>query len=158
MTHPTVTHPDMALVGHWGSSPFDVGAMETSALGFLPDGRGWSEFSSASSELSVGRFRWHCPAPGLLELRYHLRVSGTWDPPPSGASWGFGAVTDHGPDDEVIRTGYRIGPETPPYADAPVMTLVLDDAVEFAHHFARGRTEIAESDDVSAAPVPYRRD
>ncbi|MEU8621510.1 hypothetical protein [Streptomyces sp. NPDC048623] len=151
MTHLTATHPDTALVGHWGSSAFDVGAMETSALAFLPDGRGWSEFSSASSELGVGRFHWHCPVPGLLELRYHLQVNGTWGPDSSG----FTTVTDQQPDDRVIRTGYRIGPVTPPYANAPVTTLVLDVAVEFADHFERGRTQIAASDDVSAAVVPY---
>ncbi|XIE79935.1 hypothetical protein AB6O49_21985 [Streptomyces sp. SBR177] len=149
---------DAALVGHWHSGPFDVGAMETSDLAFLPDGRGWSEFSSASGELSVGRFHWSCPAPGVLELRYRLRVNGTWAPNPAGSedSGGFGTVTDHGPDVEVIRTAYRIGPELPPYADAPVTALVLDQPVEFARYFERGRTEIAESEDASAVPVPYR--
>ncbi|MFD7323852.1 hypothetical protein ACFV9D_22570 [Streptomyces sp. NPDC059875] len=146
-----MTRLDERLVGHWSSTPFDVGAMETSALGFLPDGRGWSRFESITSELSIGRFRWHCPTPGVLEIRYTLRTGGTWDV----ATGGFATVNDSGPDDEVIRTGYRIGPETPPYAEEPLTTLQLDTSVEFALHFARGHRDIRTIDDVSAAVVPY---
>ncbi|WP_328405186.1 hypothetical protein OHS70_37720 [Streptomyces sp. NBC_00390] len=143
---------DERLFGHWCSSPFDVGAMETSELDFLPDGRGWSRFDSITSVLSIGRFRWSCPGPGLLEIRYGLRISGTWDSKTSG----FATVDSTDPDDEVIRTAYRIGPDTPPYAEEPVTTLVLEgSAVEFAFHFARGRLDISPADDDSAAVVPY---
>ncbi|WP_137993724.1 hypothetical protein [Streptomyces vilmorinianum] len=142
---------DERLFGHWYSGPFDVGAMETSELDFLPDGRGWSRFDSISSELGIGRFHWSCPGPGLLEIRYDLRISGTWDV----GTTGFASVDHNGPDDEVIRTGYRIGPDTPPYGDESVTTLRLDAFVEGASHFARGRRDITTDDDVSAAIVPY---
>lgn len=143
---------DTRLLGHWHSGPFDVGATETSELNFLPDGRGWSRFDSITSALSIGRFRWSCPAPGLLEIRYELRISGTYGTKHTG----FATVDSTDPDHEVIRTAYRIGPGTPPYTEEPVTTLVVEDhAVEFASHFARGRLHISPADDDSAAIVPY---
>ncbi|MFF8383310.1 hypothetical protein ACF053_06605 [Streptomyces kanasensis] len=143
-------HLDRRLIGGWRSAPFDVGAMETSDLVFLADGRGWSRFESISSELGVSRFRWHCPDAGVLEMRHTWQVDGRW-----GSGDGFAAVDFSGPDDEVVRTGYRIGPETPPYGAGPVDTLVLDRAVAFTTTYARGQRTVSTADDPSAAVVPY---
>ncbi|MFC9948749.1 hypothetical protein [Streptomyces pratensis] len=143
---------DSRLFGHWYSGPFDVGGTETSELNFLPDGRGWSRLDSMTSVLSIGRFRWSCPGPGLLEILYELRVDGTCDT----ENPGFATVDSTDLDDEVIRTGYHIGSETPPYEDGPITSLVFEGhAVEFAFHFARGRLDISPADDHSAAVVPY---
>jgi hypothetical protein len=43
------------LVGLWDSGPYDYGAMESSWLGFLPDGRGWSGWESASGGMEMTR-------------------------------------------------------------------------------------------------------
>lgn len=122
--------------------------MEASALVFLPDGRGWSRFESFSSELSVGRFHWHCPGPGLLELRYTWRVDGQWGPDADG----FAVVEHSGPVDELIRTGYRVDGGTPSPSTA---RLTLDHPVELAHAFAHQRRPVGPADDPSAAVVPY---
>ncbi|MGK5733680.1 hypothetical protein [Streptomyces sp. URMC 124] len=146
-----MTFLDEQLIGLWCSAPFDLGAMETSELVFLADGRGWSRFEGISTELGISRFRWHCPAPGLLELRGTWRVSGQWAPD----SDGFASVDHSGPDDEVIRTGYRIGPERPSPSDAPVTALTVDDAIEYACSFALGKRAVTLADDPSATLVPY---
>ncbi|MFF7726930.1 hypothetical protein [Streptomyces sp. NPDC008001] len=147
-----MSEDDERLTGRWCSAPFDVGAMETSELVLLAGGRGWSRFESISGELSIGRFTWCCPSPGRLELRYTWRVDGQW----ASDGDGFGAVDHSGPDDEVIRTGYRIGPEQPPLSQTPVTTLQLGTAVEFAHAFARSSsTTVTTADDPSSAVVPY---
>ncbi|MFE3767630.1 hypothetical protein ACFXPI_38365 [Streptomyces sp. NPDC059104] len=150
-----MTPLDERLTGLWDSAPLEQGAMETSALVLLPDGRGWSRFESFSSELSVGRFRWSCPGPGLLELRYTWRVDGQWGI----GSEGFAAVDHSGPDDELIRTGYRVDGGAPspsgPRGAGGGATLTLDHPVEFALAFARGRRPVGPADDPSAAVVPY---
>ncbi|GAA4919189.1 hypothetical protein ACFPM3_00135 [Streptomyces coeruleoprunus] len=146
-----MTFLDRQLIGLWDSAPYDLGAMETSEIVFLADGRGWSRFESITTELVIGRFRWHCPAPGRLELRYTWQVHGQW----GRGSDGFASVDHSGPDDEVVRTGYRIAPETPRGDDAPVPTLTLDRAVEYAFTFARGPVRVSPSDDPSSDVVPY---
>ncbi|MFE5867143.1 hypothetical protein ACFQ6V_00675 [Streptomyces roseifaciens] len=146
-----MTFLDEQLTGQWRSAPFDVGAMETSELVFLADGRGWSRFESISTELGISRFRWHCPAPGRLELRGTWLVSGQWAPHGDG----FAAVDHSGPDGRLIRTGYRIGPEKPPLSDAPVTTLTVDEEIEFALSFARGKRTVTPADDPSSTLVPY---
>ncbi|MFE2271366.1 hypothetical protein ACFXB4_19230 [Streptomyces lavendulae] len=151
-----MTPLDERLTGLWDSAPLEQGAMEASALVFLPDGRGWSRFESFSSELSVGRFHWHCPGPGLLELRYTWRVDGQWG---SDAD-GFAVVEHSGPDDELIRTGYRVDGGTPSPSAAPgaggaAPRLTLDHPVELAHAFAHLRRPVGPADDPSAAVLPY---
>ncbi|MGW2602665.1 hypothetical protein [Streptomyces klenkii] len=146
-----MTSLDEHLTGQWCSAPFDAGAMETSELVFLADGRGWSRFDSISGELSIGRFAWRHPSPGLLELRCTWRVNGRWSP----SGDGFETVDDSGPDDELIRTAYRIGTEQPPLSGAPVTALLLDVPVECAEAFARGRRIMTPADDPSSAAAPY---
>ncbi len=149
--NPRVTSLDEQVTGQWRSAPFDAGAMETSELVLLAGGRGWSRFESFGGELSIGRFAWCLPSPGLLELRYTWRVNGQWGP----AGDGFETVDSSGPDDELIRTPYRIGTERPPLSGEPVTTLRLDVPVEFAGSFALGRRIMTPADDPSSTVAPY---
>ncbi|WP_424889454.1 hypothetical protein [Streptomyces sp. XH2] len=146
-----MTSLDEQVTGQWRSAPFDAGAMETSELVLLAGGRGWSRFESFGGELSIGRFAWCLPSPGLLELRYTWRVNGQWGP----AGDGFETVDSSGPDDELIRTPYRIGTERPPLSGEPVTTLRLDVPVEFAGSFALGRRIMTPADDPSSTVAPY---
>ncbi|MFF4220252.1 hypothetical protein [Streptomyces nondiastaticus] len=146
-----MTSLDEQVTGQWCSAPFDAGAMETSEIVLLAGGRGWSRFESFSGELSIGRFVWCLPSPGLLELRYTWRVSGQWGP----SGDGFESVDGSGPDDELIRTAYRIGTERPPLSGKPVTALQLDVPVECASAFALGRRNMTPADDPSSAVAPY---
>ncbi|MEY9969036.1 hypothetical protein ABIA33_007123 [Streptacidiphilus sp. MAP12-16] len=114
---------DAELVGHWDSTPFDVGAMESSETAFLPDGSGWSVWASASSGLEVTCFRWHCPEPGLLELQAYWLTSGTWER--NSAAWCFAEVDTDEPCHDVVRTSYRIGPQDAPYGEEPIEGVAL---------------------------------
>ncbi|GGY12081.1 hypothetical protein [Streptomyces hiroshimensis] len=142
---------DEQLIGQWCSAPLELGAMETSELVFLADGRGWSRFEGISTELSISRFRWHCPAPGRLELHGTWWVSGRWAP----HTGGFAAVEHSKPDDGLFRTGYRIADDVPSFSGTPVTALTVDDAIEFAVSFARGRRAVTSADDPSSTVVPY---
>jgi hypothetical protein len=127
---------DTQLVGHWASTPFDVGAMESSEIAFLPDGSGWSVLASASGGLDVTGFRWHCPEPGRLELREYRLTSGTWER--DTAPWCFAEVdTDEGCHD-VVGSSYRIGPQDAPYGGEPIEGIAFDEAVAFSRLYARG--------------------
>ncbi|QES46746.1 hypothetical protein DEJ50_01620 [Streptomyces venezuelae] len=149
-----MTFLDDRLLGIWHSAPFDVGAMETSELVFLADGRGWSRFESISTVLAVDRFRWHCPGPGRLALRYTWQVSGRWGP----GGEGFAEVEHNAPYEpqpSVQLTKYRLaGTGTGP-GSAPA-ALHLDEAIAFTRCFARVRRTATPSDDPSAAVAPYR--
>ncbi|MCB5165371.1 hypothetical protein LG634_11075 [Streptomyces bambusae] len=142
---------DERLTGPWYSAPYDVGAMETSDLVFLPDGSGWSRFESIGSEMAVTRFRWHCPGPGRLVLLNTWLIRGRW----AAGSDGFAGVPDRTRDGTVTSVGYRIAPQVPPYGDEPVTTLACDEPVEFAHCFARGGLPVTRADDPSAVHLPY---
>ncbi|MBL1096104.1 hypothetical protein [Streptomyces coffeae] len=146
-------HGDDGLVGRWNSAPFDYGAMESSELGFLPDGRGWSVFASVSGELSVTRFRWRCPAPGRLVLREEWLTSGVWAP--GEEDWSFASVDSGGPVDGTTDTAYTLGPETPPGAGrTPLWAVRFEEAVEFSHFFAREEGPVRPDQDPSYRHVP----
>ncbi|NGN69389.1 hypothetical protein G5C51_36565 [Streptomyces sp. A7024] len=134
---------DQALVGHWTSLPYDTGAIETSDLGFLPDGRGWSVWSSMSGGLHVARFRWFCPGPGRLELHEQWHASGTWAEPE-----GFASVDEAEHSEGLVRTRYAIGGDG---GGAVVFTT----PVEFTDKYARGDRTIAPTDDPSYELLPY---
>ncbi|MER5930818.1 hypothetical protein [Streptomyces sp. NPDC002054] len=148
-----MTFLDDRLIGRWDSAPFDVGAMETSELVFLADGRGWSRFESISTELAVDRFRWHCPGPGRLALRHTWQVAGQWGP----GDAGFAVVDHNAPYAEptVTHAAYRIGAERLPYSETEATALHLDEPIAFASCFARGRRSVTPSDDPSAPLAPY---
>ncbi|WP_405649263.1 hypothetical protein [Streptomyces sp. NBC_00019] len=59
---------DEALFGHWDSSPFAYGVMETSEFELRADGTGWSLLAHPAGEY-VTRLTWRCPDAGVLELR-----------------------------------------------------------------------------------------
>ncbi|WP_419994319.1 hypothetical protein [Streptomyces boninensis] len=136
---------DPALIGHWSSLPYDTGAIETSDLGFLPDGRGWSVWSSASGGLHVARFRWFCPEAGRLELHEQWHASGTWAAPE-----GFASVDETSHSEGLVRTGYAIGGDGGDYA-----ALRFTRPVEFTDAYARRGTAIAPTDDPSYELLPY---
>ncbi|WP_435240581.1 hypothetical protein [Streptomyces cucumeris] len=143
---------DDGLVGHWHSTPFDIGAMETSELAFLPDGRGWSVWAGMSNGLCVTRFRWHCPAPGRLMLREEWQTSGTWA---EGGDWSFASVDSSGPLDATTATGYTLGPEVPPGGrEEPLWAVRFDEAVEFSHFFAREEGPVRADQDPSRHHFP----
>ncbi|MFK0258793.1 hypothetical protein [Streptomyces sp. NPDC090445] len=145
---------DERLIGAWLGTA--EGVMEASGIVFLADGRGWSRFDSISGELAVSRFRWHCPDNGVLSLRYTWQVSGEWDAEAAGGD-GFAVVRHSGPFDEVIETGYRVGPHQPQLSasEAAKTALLLDQAVEFEHVFHRSGRPATVADDPSTAVVPY---
>ncbi|MEU1377824.1 hypothetical protein ABZ442_29860 [Streptomyces triculaminicus] len=142
---------DDALIGHWTSAPFDYGVMEGSDLAFLPDGRGWSVFSNLGG-MSVTRFRWHCPAPGRLEIREEWSASGEWE----ASTGGFSSVDGQGPRQSVTVTGYTIGQEETAVGEpVPVTAVCFDEPVEFITLYARGARDIAPAQDPSYALRPY---
>ncbi|MEV7886622.1 DUF6985 domain-containing protein [Streptomyces sp. NPDC002817] len=59
---------DEALLGHWDSSPFEYGVMESSEFELRADGTGWSLLANLAGEY-VTRLSWRCPEAGVLELR-----------------------------------------------------------------------------------------
>lgn len=143
------------LVGHWSSVPFSYGVMEASELGLLGDGRGWSAWFNADS-LCVTRLRWHCPEPGVLELREQWTVAGEL-----GGTAGPLAFAGTEPPvwaGEVTRHRYTIGSAVPmPDAD-PLPAITFEEAVEFCHTFARGPREITPEEDPShRVPPPAGR-
>ncbi|MFI9310870.1 hypothetical protein [Streptomyces triculaminicus] len=142
---------DDALIGHWSSAPFDYGVMEGSDLAFLPDGRGWSVLANLAG-MSVTRFRWHCPAPGRLEIREEWSAGGQWE----ASTGGFSSVDEQRSCQFVTVTGYTIGQEETAVGEpAPVTAVRFDEPVEFTTLYARGDRDIAPAQDPSYALLPY---
>ncbi|MGW2488854.1 hypothetical protein ACWCV9_16810 [Streptomyces sp. NPDC001606] len=103
-------HLDTALIGRWDSSPFDVGVMEASELEFREDGRGSGTVVNALSE-DTEEFSWHCPEPGVVEIR-----------------------EDSG---GTERFQYTVGAATPPYGPAPVPAVTFEPHLLFTQQYAR---------------------
>ncbi|MBC2868778.1 hypothetical protein H1R13_28575 [Streptomyces mexicanus] len=101
---------DAALVGHWSSAPFEYGVMECSELEFHADGRGSATVAHLAGD-DVARFRWHCPRPGLLELRDE--------------------------DGATERRRYTLGPAVPAHTGQALFALTFDESVHFAHQYAK---------------------
>ncbi|MEV1006896.1 hypothetical protein [Streptomyces sp. NPDC049881] len=140
---------DAALVGHWTSGPFDYGAMESSDLALLPDGGGWTVYASVSGTLSVTRFLWGCPRPGVLELRMTRVVEGTWASRDDG---GFATVETDEPCDEVLRTGYAF--DTARGGDGALVEAVcFEEPVEYCVRYARGDRRVTADQDPSWSVV-----
>ncbi|MFF4036661.1 hypothetical protein [Streptomyces sp. NPDC001816] len=101
---------DTALIGHWDSSPFDYGVMEASELAFLDDGRGTGTLANALGE-DATEFVWHCPEPGVLEVRDE-----------------YGSVE---------RVRYTVAPAVPVHATNLVPAVRFEPALFFAREYAR---------------------
>jgi hypothetical protein len=144
---------DDLLVGHWSSLPFSYGVMEASELGFLPDGRGWSSWSTAD-ELCVTRFSWRCPEPGLLELRARWMVQGA--PDQDAGPSAFSSMEPAERLDEVTRHHYRFGPAVPMPGAEALAAVGFEEPVEFCHRYARGSTRIRTEEDPTHLVLPYR--
>lgn len=142
---------DDQLVGHWSSLEFSYGAMEATDVGFLADGRGWSSVYNAY-ELSVTRFRWSCPQPGLLELRAEWLVHGDLAPQPGRPA--FATAQEPEGVDEVTLHHYVIGQEVPAPGAEPLPALLLEEHIDFARVLARGPREITVEDDPSHHVLP----
>ncbi|MFM9373690.1 hypothetical protein [Streptomyces sp. Da 82-17] len=144
---------DDQLLGHWSSLPLSYGVMEASELGFLPDGWGWSAWFDVGG-MSVTRFRWGCPAPGVLELREQWTVQGT--PGPGAGPSTFASTEPPRQADGVTRHPYAFGLAVPyPGAEGIPAVLFTDEPVEFCHEFARGPIGIRREDDPSHLVLPY---
>ncbi|MEO3798336.1 hypothetical protein ABGB14_49780 [Nonomuraea sp. B10E15] len=143
---------DENLVGLWDSGPYDLGYMETSWLGFLPDGRGWSAWANAAGGIEVGRFRWHCPEPATLELRYEWQVSGGWQDP--GDASRFGSIDSQEPDHEVLKTGYVVRPDVT--FSEPFTALHLEEDVNFCSAYGLKRRGLSLQDDPAYHLAPWQ--
>ncbi|KUJ69427.1 hypothetical protein ACZ90_11055 [Streptomyces albus subsp. albus] len=140
---------DEALIGHWSSAPFDYGIMESSDLGFLPDGRGWSVVANLAG-MHVTRFRWHCPAPGVLEVSEEWHAQGGWAEDGSLAS-----VEESGPRRYLIRTGYRLRTEQRLVGEASAVPAVrFEEDLACTTLYARGAREIQADQDPAHRILP----
>lgn len=140
---------DPGLVGHWLSGPFEVGVMEDSELGLLPDGRGWSALATSSGALEVTRLRWSRPYPGELVLREEWSLTGTWT-----VDEGFAPAGLPEPSNGVLRTSYVLGRE-PAVSGGLRHALRLARPVEFCELFALSARPVVPSLDPSHRHVPY---
>lgn len=131
-------HP-AELIGQWDSAPYNFGAMETTELALLPDGRGWTRLQNAAGADDVRRLNWDCPKPGVLELRYTLLVSD--------------GRARH--DDEFVRAQCTLLTDTPPPSSTSVEALHLSVLVDFARQFGLVRREVSIADDPTAQLAPY---
>ncbi|MFL4910730.1 hypothetical protein ACJ6WF_48480 [Streptomyces sp. MMS24-I2-30] len=126
---------DDLLVGHWSSIPFDYGAMETSELGFLSNGQGWSAWFNASA-LCVTRFSWRCPGPGVVELHAQWSVEGI---PSHGTGSPTFSVTGPAEQmDEITCHHYVVGPAVPMPGTNSLLAVTFEEPVEFCCQYARG--------------------
>ncbi|MFI9203262.1 hypothetical protein [Streptomyces sp. NPDC053048] len=142
---------DEALIGHWSSAPFDYGVMESSDLAFLPDGRGWGVLANLAG-MEVVRFRWHCPGPGLLEIRDEHYAQGQWDVDTDG----FSSVEETASAEYVTLSRYTIGPEEAAVGEPRQLTAVtFEETVMGAFVYARGAREIEPTQDPSYSLFPY---
>lgn len=128
------------LAGHWNSAPFDYGAMESSELGLLPDGSGWSLWANAAGGLTVTGLLWRRPEPGLLELDARWITSGQWQR--TDGPWQFSSIDADAPCREVTRTRYTIAAVQTPLGGEVVQALLLEKPVEFSYRYARGDRDI----------------
>ncbi|MEU9480863.1 hypothetical protein [Streptomyces sp. NPDC048191] len=103
-------HRDTALIGHWDSAPFDHGVMESSELEFRGDGRGGGTVANALGE-EVTAFSWHCPEPGVLEVR--------------------------DTDGDVERVRYAVTRATPAYTPDAIPAVRFEPPLFFARQYAR---------------------
>lgn len=141
------------LTGLWDSTPYDYGALETCRLAFVPDGRGWAAWATLAGGIEVSRFRWHCPAADVLELRYEWHASGDWRQ--TGHGLAFATITEERPDDEVVRTGFTIAPDTTLLAKTPFPALHLDTDLLLCTDYAHARREISLADDPAHDLSPW---
>ncbi|MFE9771748.1 hypothetical protein ACFYOV_08780 [Streptomyces sp. NPDC005931] len=101
---------DEELVGRWSSQPFDYGVMELSELELREDGHGTATLANAFGD-DVTPFTWHCPRPGVLEVREE-----------------DGAVTRH---------PYVLAPAVPAHTPDPVPAVTFGEPLLFCHQYAR---------------------
>ncbi|WP_433242023.1 hypothetical protein ACQPYK_37285 [Streptosporangium sp. CA-135522] len=144
---------DGDLTGLWDSGPYDYGTMESSQLGLLPDGRGWSVWANAAGGVDVGRFRWRCPEPGVLELRYLWWACGDWRE--SGGPFTLGSIDSQGPSDEVVRTGFTVGRDDTVMTDEPFTALRLEEDVQSCSTYGLVQHEISIEDDPAHDVAPW---
>ncbi|WP_067141366.1 hypothetical protein [Microtetraspora malaysiensis] len=145
---------DENLVGLWDSGPYDLGSMETSWLGFLPDGRGWSAWANLAGGMDIGRFRWRCPKPESVELHYEWQAAGGWQGTED--SLRFSSIDSQGSDDEVLNTGYTIRLDVTRAASEPFTALHLEKPVQFCSTYALIRRELSLEDDPVHHLAPWQ--
>lgn len=141
------------FVGLWDSGLYDRRPRQSSQLGFLPDGRGWTTWANSSGTLTVGRLHWRCTPGGQLELRYAWRIIGSWRG--STETLALTSVTEQRPDSTVLYTNYTIGLATAVAAPEPYPALRTAEPVEASTSFALARRDLGPRDDPSYPLFPY---
>lgn len=142
---------DGRLVGGWSGAVVNV--MESTDVFFLPGGGGWSLLDSVSGTTSLSRFRWSCPAEGLLRLRNVWYVDGA-----TGRDGRFAADARITAADDVFETRYALTRRRHPWAredEGDRAALVVDPALDYESVFYRVPASFTAADDPSAALVPY---
>ncbi|MFI6740345.1 hypothetical protein ACIBI9_46110 [Nonomuraea sp. NPDC050451] len=144
---------DEDLLGLWDSGPYDYGLMETSWMGFLPDGRGWSAWANFVGGIDVGRFRWHCPEPAVVHLRYESHIAGQWQDPED--EFRFATISSRRPGGEVVDATYTIKPDETLMSPEPFTALHLEKDVYFCSTYGLRRRELSIEDDPAHLLAPW---
>lgn len=137
------------LVGYWLSGPLEVGVLEDSELGLLPDGHGWYALASFGGGLVVTRFRWRCPRPHELELRQEWSLTGTWT-----LEGGICQAGAPQPSGLALRTGFQLGRE-PDLSGTYLTVLRLVEPVACCARYALSPRAPGRWRDPSYPLVPY---
>ena len=147
-----MTKPD-ELVGLCDSGPYAYGSMESSELALLPDGAGWSTWSSFGGGMSLIRLVWRRLGSAVISIRKVELTSGTWEPGRPNC-----IITDQPARPLDVQTRLRYEPvrETPPLASTPMKAIKLDRQFMFAYAYALIRPDVVGTD-MPAVLSPRRR-
>ncbi|WP_244162323.1 hypothetical protein [Amycolatopsis regifaucium] len=122
-------------------------------LAFRRDGSGWLYWASWSTEFAVSRFTWATPTPGVLALKFHRTLGGTW-------SNDDGVIRHHVESDEkedsVVETGYAIASGEAPYGTPVTLLSLAHPLTEYlaGSRFAWVEKPESLSDPAAGAPRP----
>lgn len=103
--------------------------------------------------IDVDRFRWHCPAADVLELRYEWHASGDWQR--TGNALTVATITEQESGDEVVQTGFTIGPDETAMTRSPFTALHLELALQFCKDYAFRQRGISTRDDPAHDVSPW---
>lgn len=128
------------LVGLWDSVPYSFGAMETTMLALLADGRGWTSVYGLPGLLQLRRLTWRRPSAGVIELRYTVSID---------------SESASEPDYEFVRAQYTLLRDTSVLQPEPFQALHLTVHVDFARQFGLTKRDVSITDDPAYDLVPY---
>lgn len=128
------------LVGLWDSVPYSFGAMETTTLALLDDGRGWTAVNGLPGLLGLRRLTWRRASTGVIELRYTVSID---------------SESASEPDYEFVRAQYTLLMDTSVLQPEPFQALHLTVHVDFARQFGLMKRDVSIKDDPAYELVPY---